>query len=112
MAELEARYENNPSFGWRRALSAEPVVLGRVPGLPESTDDDLRVAVCSVARRGALAGSSPPEFRPSRRLVHDAIHRRLSTLHVWNKDPARMAADSKFSLTDPGTDWALCTPLL
>ena len=32
MAELEARYESNPSYGWRRALTAEPVVLGRVPG--------------------------------------------------------------------------------
>ena len=32
MAELEARYESNPSLGWRRTLPAEPVVLGRVPG--------------------------------------------------------------------------------
>jgi adenylate cyclase len=77
--------------------------------LPESTASDLRVAVCSSARRG---GKPAAEFHPSRRLVHDAVGRRLSTLHVWNKDPARAGSDSKFSLTDPGTDWALCTPLL
>lgn len=75
--------------------------------LPESTDDDLRVAVVASARRG----SNPAEVRPSRRLVFDAIRRRLSTLHVWNQDNSR-TVDSKFSLNDPGTDWALCAPLL
>jgi adenylate cyclase len=247
MAELEARFESNPAYGWRRALTAEPIVLGRVPGeggwatewdnfisrqhatlvwegnrlhvqrnpkagnpiffknipaddfivvngeafrigntvftvydealpvevtlaakdlrqvrfenadqriealaslpeiirqsgdekvfeqhvcdvllrgiphgdvaavvrvLPESTETDLRVAVLSCARRGGTGSQSAAEFRPSRRLVYDAVRRRLSTLHVWNKDPARAANDSKFSLTDPGTDWALCTPLV
>lgn len=75
--------------------------------LPESTEDDLRVAVIASARRG----SNPAEIRPSRRLVSDAIRRRLSTLHVWSQDNSR-AVDSKFSLNDPGTDWALCAPLL
>jgi adenylate cyclase len=87
-------------------------VAGVVRVLPNSNDEELRVAVCSFSRRGMLTSSSPAEFHPSRRLVHDAVRRRLSTLHVWNKDPARDAPDSKFSLTDPGTDWALCTPLL
>src|SRR5262249_7680318 len=59
----------------------------------------------------ARRGSNPAEVRPSRRLVHDAVRRRMSTVHVWNPDAQRVP-DSKFSLADPGTDWAMCAPLL
>ena len=35
MAELEARYENDPKFGWRRKLPEQPILLGRHPGTPD-----------------------------------------------------------------------------
>jgi adenylate cyclase len=73
----------------------------------------LGVVVTASARRGG----NQDEVRPSRRLVEDAIRRRLYTSHVWGLDKSGGAADSKFSraefsMTDPGTDWAICAPLL
>ena len=35
MADLEARYENDPQFGWRRKLPDTPILLGRHPGTPD-----------------------------------------------------------------------------
>jgi adenylate cyclase len=69
-----------------------------------------------VVTASARLGGNPEEVRPSRRLVHDAIRRRLSTVHVWGPDK-QGGGDSKFSrsefsLTEPGTDWAICAPLL
>src|SRR5438874_5858341 len=78
-----------------------------VRALPDAPGDELRVAVSASAVRGGLPG----EVRPSRKLVHDAVRRRLYTLHVWNPAAAQLP-DSKFSMTDPGTDWAMCVPLL
>ncbi len=81
--------------------------------LPPDGATPLGVIVTESARRGG----GPDEVRPSRRLVHDAIRRRLSTSHVWSREARQGAGDSKFSLaefslTDPGTDWAMCTPVL
>jgi adenylate cyclase len=73
----------------------------------------LGVVVTASARRGG----NQDEVRPSRRLVQDAIRRRLYTSYVWGLDKPTDASDSKFSraefsMTDPGTDWAICAPLL
>ncbi|HEY1379002.1 MAG TPA: adenylate/guanylate cyclase domain-containing protein [Gemmataceae bacterium] len=81
--------------------------------LPPEGAGPLGVIVTASARRGG----NPEEVRPSRKLVHDAIRRRLSTSHVWGRDARQGGGDSKFSLaefslTDPGTDWAMCTPVL
>jgi adenylate cyclase len=85
---------------------AEAAAVVRLP--PDAPESELRVAVCHAARRGG----GTLEVRPSRRLVHDAIRRRLSTVHVWGQEGGRTPGDSKFSMADPGTDWAMCTPLL
>jgi adenylate cyclase len=76
--------------------------------LSESTEEEIRVAVCSSARRGQPTG----EVRPSRRLVFEAIRRRAITIHVWQTEGSKLIADSRFSLSDPGSDWAMCVPLL
>lgn len=76
--------------------------------LPNSTEQDIKVAVCSSARRGQPNG----EVRPSRRLVYDAIQRRMPMIHVWQTDGSKLVADSRFSISDPGADLAMCVPLL
>jgi adenylate cyclase len=91
--------------------NAMAAAIVRLP--PEGAGGPLGVVTTASARRGG----SQDEVRPSRRLVQDAIRRRLSTVHVWGPDNPASPADSKFSraefsLTDPGTDWAICAPLL
>ncbi len=76
--------------------------------LPNSTEQDIKVAVCSSARRGQPIA----EVRPSRRLVFDAIQRRVPTVHVWQSEGSRIMPDSRFSISDPGADLAMCVPLL
>jgi len=76
--------------------------------LPPEGPGESGVIVTASGRRGG--GSE--EVRPSRRLVHDAIRRRLYSIHVWGRDAQRQGGDSKFSLADPHTDWALCAPIL
>jgi adenylate cyclase len=90
----------------RGVPNADRAAVVRV--LPESSESDVRVVVTAAAQRGGGAA----EFRPSRKLVHDAVRRRLSTLHVWNTSDSRQTPDSKFSLSDPSADWAVCAPLL
>lgn len=82
--------------------------------LPEAAGGGgVGVAVTASARRVGPA----EDVRPSRKLVHNAIRRRLVTSHVWGVEKQLGSGDSRFSrgefsLTDPGTDWAICAPLL
>src|SRR5207248_8826464 len=65
-------------------------------------DEGDTVAVGEVGRR-----RPDGEFRPSRRLVREAVrHRRQSVLHVWQAGALRQ----EFTVT-PGYDWALWSPL-
>jgi adenylate cyclase len=91
--------------------NAIAAAIVRLP--PEGAAGPLGVVVTESGRRGG----NPDEVRPSRRLVQDAIRRRLSTVHVWGPDKQGVLSDSKFSraefsMTDPGTDWAICAPIL
>lgn len=53
-----------------------------------------------------LAGSAP--FRPSQRLIREAVLRRRTLLHLW-----RGGGESERLFTDTGQyDWAFCTPIL
>ena len=72
--------------------------------LPDSTEQEPRVAVSAAGRRGQPAG----EVRPSRRLIFEALRRRAITVHVWQTEGSKLMPDSRFSLSDPGTDWAMC----
>ena len=99
------------------------VVDGLLKGIPNATyaavvrlppegGGSLGVVVTASARRTG----NPDDVRPSRKLVQNAIHRRLYSSYVWGLDKSG-AADSKFSraeisMTEPGTDWAICAPLL
>jgi adenylate cyclase len=87
-------------------LHAEGAAVVRL--LPETTEEDIKLAVCASGRRGQPAG----EVRPSRRLVFEAVRRRSITIHVWQSEGSKLVADSRFSLSDPGTDWAMCVPML
>jgi adenylate cyclase len=48
------------------------------------------------------------DFRPSQRLILDAIRRGESELHVW--EPNRELATSQFTVS-ANVDWAFCTPV-
>jgi adenylate cyclase len=49
------------------------------------------------------------EFRPSQRLILEAVRRKQSVLHVWGPDQESLAP--QFTLT-ANADWAFCTPVL
>ena len=49
------------------------------------------------------------EFRPSQRLILEAVRRKQSVLHVWGPDQETLAP--QFTLT-ANADWAFCTPVL
>jgi adenylate cyclase len=55
--------------------------------------------------RRAIAAS---DFRPSEKLIREALEIGESVVHVWNSSEHGMPAD--FTLTE-GVDWAFCTPL-
>jgi adenylate cyclase len=91
-AELQARVVDVLLRGTPRA---EVAAVVRV-------DEADAVSVGEVGRRGPDG-----EFRPSRRLVLEAVrHRRQSVLHVWQAAALRQ----DFTVA-PGHDWALCSPL-
>ncbi|HEV3341664.1 MAG TPA: adenylate/guanylate cyclase domain-containing protein [Pirellulales bacterium] len=48
------------------------------------------------------------DFRPSQRLILDAIRRGESELHIW--EPNREATASQFTVS-ANVDWAFCTPV-
>jgi adenylate cyclase len=91
-AELQARVVDVLLRGTPRAEAAAVVRV----------DEGEAVSVGEVGRRGPDG-----EFRPSRRLVLEAIRgRRQSVLHVWQAGALRQ----EFTVA-PGSDWALCSPL-
>ncbi len=105
-------------------LSALPAVIRQSPGdaelqarvvdvLLRGTPRAEAAAVVRVDEGGAVSvgevGRRRPdgEFRPSRRLVLEAVrHRRQSVLYVWEAGALR----PEFTVS-PGSDWALCSPL-
>jgi adenylate cyclase len=96
--ELEARVAEVLLRGIPRAQAAAVVRLG-APRPDEKTPVEVR----TVRTAGGIAAA----FRPSRRLVLEAIrHRRQGVLHVWQGG----GASPEFTET-AGFDWALCMPL-
>jgi adenylate cyclase len=68
---------------------------------PATGGGTLKLQVRSAAFRDQPVGS----FRPSRRLVFDAIcRRRQSVMHLWEPGSAEFTVS-------PGGNWALCAPL-
>jgi adenylate cyclase len=55
--------------------------------------------------RRQLSGT---DFRPSERLIRQAIERRESVAHVWTADQTRSRGE--FTVSE-GLDWAFCTPV-
>ena len=95
---LESRVVGVLLRGIARAVTASVLRLG-----PTGAEGPT-VEVRAVESREGGAG----EFKPSRRLVVEAVqNRRQSVLHLWK------SADSKLDYTIRSTDsdWALCTPL-
>jgi adenylate cyclase len=98
-ALLESRAVGVLLRGIPRAVTASVV---RVQDQPNGQPP--MVEVRSVESREGGAG----DFRPSRRLVVEAVrNRRQSVLHLWQ------SADSKldYTMRSADSDWALCTPL-
>lgn len=48
-------------------------------------------------------------FRPSQRLISQAVHRQQSVLHVW--DPKAESRSQPYTMSE-NADWAFCTPVL
>jgi class 3 adenylate cyclase len=94
---------------------ADAVAIVRIP--PDSTPNDLRVAVVEQNVRGSQAAMSG-EFVPSRKLVRQAFRERKSCLHIWSTNPADIdpTAGTDHTLTlgamfqSGATPWAVCTP--
>lgn len=78
--------------------SAKGAALVKVDGLQSP------VEVLQWDRR-AIAGD---EFRPSERLIRQAVQTGESVVHVWHTSSANQAMD--FTLSEE-VDWAFCTPL-
>jgi adenylate cyclase len=98
-ALLESRVGGVLLRGIARAVTASVLRLVQPP-----TGQQPMVEVRSVESREGGAG----DFRPSRRLVAEAVqHRRQSVLHLWE------SADSKldYTIRSSDSDWAMCTPL-
>ncbi len=98
-ALLESRVVGVLLRGITRAVTAAVLRLVQPPN-----EQQPMVEVRSVESRESGAG----DFRPSRRLVVEAVQRRRqSGLHLWE------GADSKldYPVRSSDSDWALCTPL-
>ena len=82
--------------------SGAAAARGQEPG---SSDPRLKSDSVEVLHwdRRVLAGS---EFRPSERLIRQAIESGQSVVHAWS--PA--AKDGEFTVSE-GVDWAFCTPV-
>lgn len=69
-------------------------------------EDDGGIRLRSWERRRETAGA----FRPSRRLVTEALGRKQTTLHLW--DPVATTTPSEVDYTVSAEfDWAFCTPI-
>jgi len=111
--------------GLPRAEAAAVAVLG---GTPSSNLTEACWAREPSLPPGPVAGSTSPfpaaniqtiywdqsgvstgPFRPSRRLIQEAVHRRRSLLHLWRA--GEKATEMPFTET-ASYDWAFCTPIL
>ncbi|HTM52448.1 MAG TPA: adenylate/guanylate cyclase domain-containing protein [Pirellulales bacterium] len=97
-AELSGRLVNLLLTGLPRAGAAALVSVNQ----PDEQQPSIEVLHWD---RRLLTGD---DFRPSERLIVDAIRRRESVLHVWSSGDS--AQNSAFTLSQ-GVDWAFCTPV-
>ena len=97
-AELDAQVAAVLLRGIPRAEDAAVLRLHRPPG----TREPVIEVRCVKNRQGLL-----DKFRPSRRLVLEAMEtRRQSVMHIWQKGEA----NQEFTVQS-GCNWAICTPL-
>jgi len=105
-AELETQVAGVLLRGIPRAAEAAIVCLRGLggPGLSPGGSGDPAIEVRLVKNRQGL----PNNFRPSRRLVLEAILRRKqSVMHIWRSGEV----NAEYTV-QAGHDWAICTPLL
>lgn len=71
-------------------------------------EKDPRIETCHWDGRT----TSGPRFRPSRRLVLDAVvHRRQSVQCLWREESEGEGEGMDYTLTQEDLDWAFCTPV-
>ena len=99
--ELFERLVNLLLSGITRA-NAAAVVKSQIPN-PKSEICNLKseIEILHWDRRIIAAA----EFRPSQRLIHQAVEAGESVAHVWSA-----AKEGPFTLSE-GVDWAFCTPV-
>lgn len=98
--ELFSRLVNVLLAGLPRASAALIVAMERIDG-------QSRLQVLHWDRR--LAKSE--QFKPSQRLVEEALSRAQSVVHVWEQERSVAASPSAFTMMED-VDWAFCTPVL
>ena len=85
---------------------ADTAVVAAIEGETKADDvEDPDLRVLHWDQRLATGG----DFRPSQRLIFEAVRQRQSVLHVWLG--ADSAANQLFTATG-NYDWAFCTPVL
>ena len=95
-AERDGRLVSLILTGVRSAEAAAIIAL----------EDDGTMRLRSWERRRETAGA----FRPSRRLVTDALTRKQTLLHLWDPGTANQEADTDYTV-NAEFDWAFCTPV-
>lgn len=110
-AEMFVRLVNLLFTGIPRATAAAIVAIGddpraKPPASTASTASAASTRPVDVLHwdRRILSGT---EFRPSERLIRQAVASGQSVAHVWNA----VHRAGEFTLSE-GVDWAFCTPLL
>ena len=102
--ELVVRIVNLLLTGVPRAAAVAVVIQ-------EGDGPTSRLTVRHWDRRG----STITDFRPSERLIREALQRRSSMLHVWQAGKSTPVVVSETAVGDYTTesdeDWAFCTPL-
>ena len=95
-AERDSRLVSLILTGVRSAEAAAIIAL----------DDDGTMRLRSWERRRETAGA----FRPSRRLVTDALSRKQTLLHLWDPGTVNPDTDNEYTV-NAEFDWAFCTPV-
>ena len=101
--ELFQRVVNLLLTGIDRATAAAVVAVDVKPA--ETTEGDAPVSVLHWDRHLL----STADFRPSHRLIRQAMAGHQSVAYVWNRDSHGTQHD--FTLSDQ-TEWAICTPIV
>ena len=93
-------------FGVQGSGVQEPGARSQVPANPQSAIRNLKSDAVEVLHwdRRILAGG---EFRPSERLIRQAIETGQSVAHAWSSSQAK---EGEFTVSE-GVDWAFCTPV-